>query len=202
MPQTPPVGPRPPLEHRRVGGGADAAALLAVARVLAGGGRLLVVNTDPAAARAVARVARTAARLDGAGGLVWAPRGWMPGLLSNWRAAGRGLAAYAQYAGRVEASAAGRRGASPATRRAGRRYRELLPPTGGAGQPLPWRALPDLVIALGGEVGGGAARECVRMGVPLLAPFGPVRGLEGARAAARLALMASSLAPRHPAEVA
>ena len=182
------------------------AVALAVARVVAGGGRVLVVNTDPTASRAVARVARTIATLDPAGALVWAPRGWVAGLLSNWRAASRGLAAYVQYASRVEAWASIRGVASPATRRAARRYHDLLPPAGRRRCALPWRAAPDLVVALGGGSHGHMARECLRMGVPLVALTGAPRGpghpgrTPGARestgAAACLALIALSLCTR------
>ena len=137
---------------------------------------------------------------------MWAPRGWVAGLLSNWRAASRGLAAYAQYGSRVEAWAATRGVASPATRRAARRYGALLP-QGGHGRPqLPWRAAPDLVVALGGSPTRDMVRECLRMGVPLVAPAGAPRGrghgarTPGARdstgAAALLALISLSLGTR------
>lgn len=182
--------------------------LLAIARVITGGGRVLVVNTDPTAGRAVARVARTVATLDPSSVLVWAPRGWVAGLLSNWRAASRGLAAYAQYASRVEAWAATRGVASPATRRAARRYHDLLPGAGRRRRDLPWRAAPDVVVALGGTPHGHMARECRRMGVPLVFFAGAAGGAgkgshahpsrEGPGAAALLALMALSLGPREP----
>jgi len=182
------------------------AVALAVARVVAGGGRVLVVNTDPTASRAVARVARTIANLDPAGVLVWAPRGWVAGLLSNWRAASRGLAAYVQYYSRVEAWASTRGVASPATRRAARRYHDLLPPAGRLRRHLPWRATPDLVVALGECPNGHMVRECLRMGVPLVALTGPPReprhpartpwARDSTGAAACLALIALSLSTR------
>lgn len=186
-PATPaPAQPRP-LQPR------DLAAVFAVARVVAGEGRVLVVNTDPAAGRAVARVAATLARLDPGTGVVWAPRGWVAGLLTNWRAASRGVAAYAQYATRVAAWAEGRGATLPLVRAARRRAGSLVARVAGGAAALPWRASPDLVVALGGTPPAAMVRECLAVGVPLVR-LAPLAGAaHGAAVAAQAAL---ALAPR------
>lgn len=189
MTPQPPTPPRPrPLQPR------DLAAVLAVARVVAGGGRVLVVNTDPAAGRGVARIAAALARVHPGTGVVWAPRGWVAGLLTNWRAASRGAAAYAQYATRVAAWAEGRGVTPPLVRAARRRVESLVARAAGGAALLPWRASPDLVVALGPAPPAAMTRECLAVGVPLV-HLAPLAGAaHGAAVAAEAAL---ALAPGH-----